>query len=157
VGSIVNSQFIKNLRISVQRALNGRVRDGLIPGRLTYGYSRGSKACEREIDPDEAKIVLRIFEEYASGKPARDCGIEWSGGAIGAMLHNQIYIGKLVWNATSSIKNPDTGRRIFRRTRAEDVITVDVPHMRIFPQGAGGQAEAVGDRPRQPHREAQAH
>lgn len=76
VGSIVNSQFIKNLRISVQRALNGRVRDGLIPGRLTYGYSRGSKACEREIDPDEAKIVLRIFEEYASGKPARDIAAE---------------------------------------------------------------------------------
>jgi site-specific DNA recombinase len=157
VGSIVNSQFIKNLRISVQRALNGRVRDGLIPGRLTYGYSRGSKACEREIDPDEAKIVLRIFEEYASGKPAHDIaadlmrekvvapggGIEWSGGAIGAMLHNQIYIGKLVWNAASSIKNPDTGRRIFRRTRAEDVITVDVPHMRIFPQDLWDRVHAV--------------
>jgi site-specific DNA recombinase len=61
VGSIVNSQFIKSLRISVQRSLNGRVRDGLIPGRLTFGYSRCSKACERDIDPDEAKIVLRIF------------------------------------------------------------------------------------------------
>lgn len=59
------------------------------------------------------------------------------------MLHNQIYIGKLVWNATSSIKNPDTGRRIFRRTRAEDVITVDVPHMRIFPQDLWDRVHAV--------------
>jgi site-specific DNA recombinase len=59
------------------------------------------------------------------------------------MLHNQIYIGKLVWNATSSIKNPDTGSRIFRRTRAEDVITVDVPHMRIFPQDLWDRVHAV--------------
>ncbi|MGY3614841.1 recombinase family protein [Bradyrhizobium sp. USDA 10063] len=157
VGTIVNSQFIKNLRISVRRSFNGLVREGLVPGRIAYGYRRGGKACEREIDPAPAKIVRWIFEEYADGKPTRDIAADltrekvpapgnnrvWNSGTIGAMLANQLYIGKVVWNATTSIKNPDTGKRHFRRGQPEDLITTDVPELRIIPQKLWDRVEAV--------------
>jgi DNA invertase Pin-like site-specific DNA recombinase len=151
VGSIVNSQFIKNLRISVKRSLNGRVRGGLVTGRVAYGYKRGNNACERQIDKTDAAIVRRIFEEYAEGWSTRDiaddlarenvvspgAGTRWNGDTISAMLSNEIYIGKFVWNATHAIKNPDTGKRTFRRNRPEDIITSDLPHLRIVPQTSG--------------------
>lgn len=148
VGGIVNSMFLKNLAVSVKRSVDGRVRDGLVPGRIAFGYRSTGKPCEREVDPAEAAIVLRIFEEYADGKSMRDIAgdlkrenIATPDLATGEMLRNQIYIGKNIWNATSSVKDPETGRRLFRRTAIEDQIVVDVPHMRIIPQQLWNRVE----------------
>ena len=141
VGGIVNSMFLKNLAVSVKRAKDGRVREGLVPGRIAFGYRGTGKPGEREIDPEQAVIVRRIFEEYTTGKSMRDITLGLTEdkvatpGLVGSeMLRNQIYIGKLVWNEKASIKNPDTGRRIYRATAIADRITVDVPHLRIIPQ-----------------------
>jgi DNA invertase Pin-like site-specific DNA recombinase len=72
VGGIVNSMFLKNLGDSVRRHHSGRAREGKFPGALTFGYRRvPGKPGEREIDPEQAAIVRRIFTEYADGKPAR--------------------------------------------------------------------------------------
>jgi site-specific DNA recombinase len=156
VGAIVNSQFNKNLRISVRRGLKQRVKEGLVPGRIAYGYRRGSKACEREIDEADAAIIRRIFEEYAEGKSTRTVATDltsenirtpgqpvWNAGVINAMLANPLYIGKVIWNATSAIKNPDTGKRHFRRSKPEDVITMELPHLRIIQQELWDRTEAI--------------
>jgi site-specific DNA recombinase len=141
VGGIVNSMFLKNLSVSVKRAKAGSIREGLVPGRIAYGYRGTGKPNEREIDPAKAKIVRRIFEEYANGKSTTDIavdlardGIKTPGLVGGDLFRNEIYIGKSSWNTTSSIKDPDTGRRVYRANAAEDVITTDVPHLRIIPQ-----------------------
>lgn len=177
VGGIVNSMFLKNLATSVKRGQNGRVREGLVPGSVAYGYRAvlGGKRGEREIDETEAAIVRRIFEAYASGRSLRDIAAEltkegipspngttvWNhqklGAKRGGMLTNQLYIGKLLWNTGSSIKNPETGKRIFRRAAAESVITTDVPHLRIVSQdlwdrvnrvrGERRDAKNIGPRP----------
>jgi DNA invertase Pin-like site-specific DNA recombinase len=158
VGGIVNSMFLKNLAVSVKRSLGGRVREGLVPGRIAFGYRGTGKPCEREIDPENGKIVQRIFEEYADGKSMRDIadelardGIATPGLINGDMLRNQIYIGKVVWNATSSVKNPDTGRRLYRRGAEQDKIIVDAPHLRIIPQDLWDRVETI----RASRREAQ--
>jgi DNA invertase Pin-like site-specific DNA recombinase len=57
------------LREAVDRR---RVRDGLVPGRIAFGYRGTGNPCEREINPAEAAIVRRIFEEHADGKSMRD-------------------------------------------------------------------------------------
>lgn len=172
VGGIVNSMFLKNLADKVKRGMNGRVREGLIPGSIAYGYRRGGNPGEREIEPAEAAIVRRIFEEYAEGKTTRDIaaglnrdkipsprgGSAWNhskmvtGGAGGGMLGNPIYVGKLVWNATNSIKNPDSGKRHFRRTSKEDRIEIDVPHLRIIDDELLNRVVSVRGSRRKEHR-----
>jgi DNA invertase Pin-like site-specific DNA recombinase len=150
VGGIVNSFFLKNLAISVKRSLDSRVRDGLVPGRIAFGYRGTGKKCERAINPETAPIVLRVFEEYADGKSLRDIadelareGLDVPGLISGEMIRNQLYIGKIVWNTTNAIKNPDTGRRVFRKTVEEDRIVIDAPHLRIVPQDLWDRVEAV--------------
>jgi site-specific DNA recombinase len=148
VGGIVNSMFLKNLAISVKRAKAGRAREGLIPGRTAFGYRGTGKPGEREIDPLQAAIVLRIFGEYDHGKSLRDIAVDLANENIvtpglvgGEILRNQIYIGKLVWNANSSIKNPENGRRVYRAS-TDDKFTIDVPHLRIIPQPLWDRVEA---------------
>jgi site-specific DNA recombinase len=149
VGGIVNSMFLKNLAVSVKRSMDGRVREGLVPGRIAFGYRGTGKPCEREIDPAEAAIVHRIFEGYADGKSMRDIADDLKRENIATpglsveMLRNQIYIGKVIWNTTTSIKNPETGRRLYRRTPVEDRIVVDVPHLRIIPADLWDRVQIV--------------
>ncbi|MDA9463226.1 hypothetical protein XH87_01125 [Bradyrhizobium sp. CCBAU 53415] len=156
VRGIVGSMFLTDLSAKVRRGLNGRVREGKIPGSVTYGYRCvPGKPGEREIDPEQAKIVLRIFNEYASGKSVREiaagltrdgiptprggkhwvyqtfmCGRQGGRGMFG----NVLYTGKIVWNNSRTVLNPETGRKLKRRTKAEDVIEIDAPHLRIIPQ-----------------------
>jgi DNA invertase Pin-like site-specific DNA recombinase len=163
VGGIVNSQFLKNLATSVKRGRDARVREGLIPGKAAFGYRLvPGKPGVREIDPEQAKIVLRIFEEYASGISTRTIcerlmaegvpgsrgALLWNhqklitGGAFGGLLGNQLYIGKLIWNAFYQVKNPENGKRNNRRS-TEAPIEVDVPHLRIIPQDLWDRVEAM--------------
>jgi site-specific DNA recombinase len=162
VGGIVNSQFIKNLAISVKRGRIGRVRKGLVPGKAAFGYRCvPDKANEKEIDAKQAQTVIRIAEEYAAGVSTRTIcerlmtegvmgpsGPRWnhqkliSGGAFGGMLGNKLYIGKLVYGATYQIKKPGSNRRINRKSK-EAPIEVDVPHLRIIPQDLWDRVQAM--------------
>ncbi|MGY3506315.1 recombinase family protein [Bradyrhizobium sp. USDA 4471] len=154
VRGIVGSMFLTDLGNKVRRGHNGRVLEGKMPGAVTYGYRRVlGKPGEREIDPERAKIVRRVFEEYASGKTTREIaagltrdniptpsgGKYWNhqtftGGRGGkrGMIGNRLYIGELVWNANRTVLNPETGKRLKRRGKPEDVITTAVPHLRII-------------------------
>jgi len=158
VNSIVDSMFLKNLRNCTKRGMVGRAREGLIPSCLAFGYRTVTgKPGEREIDPEEARIVVWIFEQYAAGRSQRDIaadltkekvraprgGTLWNSQAVGGILGNQLYIGKLVWNARTSMKNPDTGKRHFRPTAEDAKITTDVPHLRIIDQDLWERAHAV--------------
>ena len=156
VGGIVNSMFLSNLANAVRRGINGRVRKGLVPGTLTYGYRLiPGKKGEREIDPEQAKIVIRIFEEYASDKSPREIALDltrdgiptprgnagWNQNTIaarskerGGMIDCQLYAGRLVWNVSRSVLNPETGRKIQRQSKPEDVMVAEVPHLRIIDQ-----------------------
>lgn len=167
VGGIVNSMFLKNLGDAVRRHHNGRAREGKIPGAVTYGYDLvPGKPGERTINEDQAKIIRRIFTEYVDGKPARHIardlsregiptpsgGANWNhqtflGGTVGSrgMIGNQLYIGKVVWNANRTVHNPDTGKRTQRRGNPDDLITTDVPHLRIIDQALWDRAHGLCD------------
>jgi len=167
VGGIVNSMFLKNLGDSVRRHHSARAREGKFSGAVTYGYSRVlDKPGERVVDEGQATIVRRIFTEFASGKSARKIAAEltsegipspgggehWNhqsfvGGTAGrrGMLGNQLYIGKLVWNANRTVINPDNGKRGQRRGNPDDLIMTDVPHLRIIEQSLWDQAHGLCD------------
>jgi len=148
-----NADMLKKLAIRVKRGHDGIAREGLIPGRCAYGYDLvehepGAKAINRS----QAKIVVRIFEEYASGKSPRQIAADlmrdkipspsgtahWNfqsivGGAgkKRGMIHNQLYIGVYLKNRFFNVKNPATGKVITRKADPSDLITAKVDHLRI--------------------------
>jgi site-specific DNA recombinase len=151
---IIDSQYLKNLASAIKRGQKGLVREGLFPGAVTYGYDRvPGKPAERVINQEHAKIVRRIFTEYADGAPpreialglTRDCILspsgakEWShqslttGGAKATgILGNRLYIGELIWCQHLTVIDPDTGGKRRRARPQSEHATVAVPHLRII-------------------------
>lgn len=167
----MNQAFLKDLAAKVRRGLRGKVEQGLAPGGRSYGYKVVRKFDEkgepvrglREIDPAEAAIVRRVFEEYVAGKSplaiARDLnrdavpaqrGGQWNASAIvgsrarrHGLLHNELYIGRLLFNRIGYRKDPRTGAREARINAGAAWISVDVPELRIVPQELWDQAQAT--------------
>jgi hypothetical protein len=139
----MNALFLKDLAAKVRRGQRGRVEAGRAGGGgIGYGYrvvrrlgadgepERGL----REIDPEKAAVVRRIFAEYLEGRSAREIaarlnaegilsprGGTWMASAIGGnaarsngVLHNESYLGRLTYTRQTFRKDPDTGRRVPR-------------------------------------------
>jgi site-specific DNA recombinase len=162
IEAIINSQFLSNLALPVKRGMNARARQGLIQGKVAYGYQAvpGGKPGERKVYELHAKIVRRIFREYANGASpmaiaaglARD-GIpsprgdkHWNyrrllGGSSG-LLVNPLYIGKVVLNRRRNVRHPD-GQIQHRPGDPEKIIEKDVSELRIIPQALWDRAQAV--------------
>ena len=58
------------------------------------------------------------------------------------ILNNELYIGKLVWNRLTYIKNPDTGKRVSRLNPEADWITKDVSELRIVEDALWAKVKA---------------
>ena len=76
----MNALYLKDLAQKTHRGLRGRVEQGRSGGGRCYGYARGARAGRRDglpergrrqIEPAEAAIVRRIFQEYAAGQFAK--------------------------------------------------------------------------------------
>ena len=146
---------LKDLGEKTKRGQMGRVLKGRIPAGIAYGYkvvaTSDSDGGAREVIPDEAAVINRIFSEYAAGKTpeaiARDLnkegiagpeGREWSNTTIRGqsqrgtgLLNNALYRGVLEWNRCSYTKNPRTGKRVARPNPPELWERAEVPHLRI--------------------------
>ena len=131
--------YLKDLAQKTHRGLEGRILAGRSVGGPAYGYriikrlgtdgepERGL----REIDPETAAIVRRIFTEYAGGVSPRRIasdlngdGVTGPGGGIwyhssirgrpkrvDGLLRNSLYVGRLIWNRHNTVKDPLTGER----------------------------------------------
>jgi site-specific DNA recombinase len=158
----MSALYLKNLGEKTWRGQSGRVRAGKSGGGNCYGYDvvrRLSKAGEPErgdrcVNEKEAAIVSYIFNEYAAGKSPKaiahalnkrsmpgPAGKAWGPSTINGnwrrgtgILNNELYIGRLVWNRLSYIKNPDTGKRVSRPKNKSALIITDVPELRIVDQ-----------------------
>lgn len=161
VRGLLGSMFLKDLGDKVRRGQSGRVREGKFPGAVNYGYRIvAGKPGEREIDPEKAEIVRRIFREYAEGNSPRAIASRltaegaptpsnspaWSHQLFvnhDGIINNQIYVGKIAWNQFRNVKNPETGKTLKRAAPAEDLIVTDVPHLRIIDDELWNAAQAV--------------
>jgi hypothetical protein len=119
---LMNAMFLKELADKTRRGLSGRVELGKAGGGLCFGYRivRTFKdgvvsTGEREIVPEEAEVIRRIFRDYVAGispkQIAKDLNREGQRGPRAALwgpstiygnpkrgsgiLHNELYIGRL--------------------------------------------------------------
>ena len=47
------------------------------------------------------------------------------------ILHNELYVGRLVWNKQRYLKDPNTGKRLARINPESEWIVTNVPELRI--------------------------
>jgi site-specific DNA recombinase len=139
-----DSQFSISLGHKVRRGRRGRFLAGYNPGGTCYGYRNvpdedptrkgdygrpAVKGVYQVILLEQATIVVRIFEMYASGislggiagilneegiptsqGPRTKRKAAWCKSAICEMLKNERYIGKTTWGCTRQVRNPETGK-----------------------------------------------
>ncbi len=167
----MNALFIKDLSTKTHRGLKGRALKGKSAGGKAYGYKVVQKFDEagnpvrgdRKIDPVEAKIVRRIFEDYAAGLSPKKIaealnedripgpsGRGWGASTLHGnrergtgILNNELYVGRQIWNRLQYVKDPDTGKRTSRLNPLEDWVVTDVPGLRIIPQDLWDAAKNV--------------
>ena len=150
----MSALFLKDLADKTRRGLEGRVRQGRSGGGKSYGYRvvKGDERGAREIIPEQAETVQRIFSEFAAGMSPNQIahglnndqipgpsGQLWRDTTIRGhikrgtgILNNELYIGRLVWNRQRYVKNPVTGKRVSRRNSVDNEIVHAVPHLRII-------------------------
>jgi site-specific DNA recombinase len=155
----MNALFLKDLAAKTRRGQRGRVEAGKIPGGNSYGYKivrrildNGSVSTgEREIDPVQAAIIRRIFQEYADGLAPRRIaghlnmenipgprGGPWNASTINGsrqrrngILNNELYLGRITYNRQRFAKDPETGKRRSRINPEHEWVITDVPALRI--------------------------
>lgn len=168
IKGFTDAQFRTDLAARIRRGQRGQVGEGRSSGGVAYGYRRVSRFDAkgdpirglREIDPDRADVVRRIFREYAAGRSARQIakrlneeGIDaprsgiWRDGTIAGnkdtgfgVLRNRIYLGKLLYGRTRTVHNPVTRRSSMRPT-GEAPVEQDVPHLRIIDDSLWDQVQ----------------
>lgn len=149
---LLAEEFVKQLSQKVRRGLSGLARNGKTNGTVPYGYRHVlGKPGEREIDPDTAPIVQRIFQEYADGRSPREIcadlnreGIpgprgRWNHQTLtagrdgdGGLIRNEFYIGRLIWGKNRHVLNPETQKKVKRRGDPKEMVVTEVPHLRII-------------------------
>ena len=166
----MNALYLKDLAQKTRRGLEGRIRQGKSAGGRAYGYEivREFDAAgelirgQRRINEHEAKIVRRIFTEYAKGRSSRAIakslnekripgpkGKPWSDYSIHGnrrrgtgILNNELYIGRLIWNRQRFVKDPGTGRRQARLNPTSEWLTHEIPDLRITDDDLWHRAKA---------------
>ncbi len=172
-GGAKNALFLKDLAFKVKRGMKGRVGAGKSLSKKVYGYeivrrfdANGEPVRgERAIKESDAAIVRRIFEAYASGQGAQriarelnqegvpsPTGGQWSSTYINGwrakgrgLLNNELYIGRIIWNRHSYLKDPDTEKRSARPNATEEWAVSEVPELRIIDQALWDKVKARQD------------
>ena len=155
IRGLLGQLFLQDLRNKVRRGLAGVVREGRYAGGRPYGYrTRPGHAGEMTIDEGEAAVIRAIFTAYAAGDAPRTIagrlnaegvpaprGARWNASTLNGngargygILFNPVYGGRIVWNRTTFIKNPETGRRVPRVNADAEWQEAEAPHLRIVPE-----------------------
>jgi DNA invertase Pin-like site-specific DNA recombinase len=145
---------LKELRDKTHRGLTGQFNRGFAVTGKVYGYAqtKGEHGTTLAIDEGEADIVRRIYSEYSAGKSVRSIAIglnreliksprggEWGVSTIAGSAHkdtgilrNPLYCGRIVWNKTKWIKDPESGKRNPRAREASELLEREAPALRII-------------------------
>lgn len=148
--ALVAEANLDDIGHETHRGMVGRHISGGATGGLPYGY-RNAPTGEDDnrrivVDPQEAKVVQRIFAEFAAGRslgkiaeglnadgvpPPRSRHRGWIASAIREMVRNEKYIGVWIFNRREWRKAPGTNRRVPRMRPESEWIRKEHPDRRI--------------------------
>jgi len=152
IRALTGALFLRDLAAKVKRGMMGRAKEGKVLAGLTYGYRLvpGQRGA-REIEPEQAKIVERIFLEYIGGASPRSIAMRlnaegvpppgrkpWSGQLVSGgnspfggkgILTNRMYLGEVAFGRSMTVLNPHTGRKV---RRPGNPVVTHVPELRII-------------------------
>ena len=170
VANYMDEQEVEKIIHRTRRGQREVVEQEFNPGGRAYGYSSepvrtsGKRRWRIVVVPGQAEVVREIFQRYAAGEGMKSIaeGLNargtaspgstwrrkqrrcrgWLGSTVRAILLNERYTGKLIWNRTSWTKVPFTSRRIkVERPRSEWVIR-DMPALAIVSQDTWQRVQA---------------
>ncbi len=159
IKGLFDARFRKELGAKIKRGQRGTVADRRVPAGLAFGYRTANRIDDRgrairglrEIDPEQAAVVVRIFTEYAAGESPRAIaerlnaegvpgprGRAWRASTIrgdlqrrDGMLQNRIYAGEIVHNRTSKVTDPRTRKTLIRPNPESEWIREPAPELQI--------------------------
>lgn len=146
IQSVFDTMHVLTTKEKVREKMHYMAKNGLhTGGKPALGYRAvGEKQKRLVVDEAEARIVRRIFEEYAAGKSYRliieglnrDGYKTKSGNAFGTnslhdLLKNPLYTGRVIYGA--KVYRAD-GSRNTHAPEGEDVIERQDDDLRIIPQ-----------------------
>lgn len=161
VKALMSDLYLEDLRDKTLRGMEGRALQGKATGGRLFGYrtvpvlgpdGRTPTHFNIEIDPEQAKVIRRIFADYLAGRslsgiattlnreglPApRDKtqhGVKtgWGGMTIRAMLRNERYTGVQTFNQRRWVKIPGTNKRRAEMKDPSEVIRTTCEELRII-------------------------
>jgi len=160
---IMSAVYLDDLGDKTHRGLSGQVERGHFAGGLPFGYRsvEVDGGYDLKIVPDQAEIIERAFELYASGKSPKAIahlfnkegilsprGKSWAHGALyghpkkkTGILRNPIYRGKYIWNRSEWLRDPVSGKRKRRERPESDWIEDDRPELRIISEELWNQVQ----------------
>jgi hypothetical protein len=103
---VLARNYIENLREEVKKGMREKAAQGIYPGRAPLGYRNNKADRTVEVHPQNAPIVTRIFEMYASGQfslslLAKAVRAQTAKNISRAYLHtiltNPFYRGNFMW------------------------------------------------------------
>jgi site-specific DNA recombinase len=153
---MIDQLFLADTAKRVRRGLEGLIRRGLHTGGRCYGYRsrKDPDGTRLEICEPEAIVVRRIFHLYADGKSLKAIAKKlntdgvtspqpqrgrvsrsWCPSSIRTILRNERYTGRVIWSRKHKVRDPRTGRRVFRAKEGEQPIHgASQPKLRIVPE-----------------------
>ncbi|MGH9493531.1 MAG: recombinase family protein, partial [Candidatus Sulfotelmatobacter sp.] len=165
VHGMVDSLYVRELATKTRRGLEGTFLRGNHAGGRCFGYrnipiedsqrldEHGRPvvlAVRLEVNSEEAAIVRRIFELYASGislkkiakllnaegvqspqSPRGSISRSWCPSSIRVILHNDRYRGLVIWGKSRKVRSAENGKKVSRHRDRSEWIMQDVPEQRI--------------------------
>jgi DNA invertase Pin-like site-specific DNA recombinase len=170
VKALIDEQQRKDTAHNIRRGQRGRALDKMNPGGMAYGYRKVARFDERgqailglrEIDPDQAPIVVSIFTWMAEGMSTREICARLNGQGIAApgggrwsvatvlghaqrrngILRNDLYRGRIIYNRTRKVEHPVSRKKTIRLNPEHEWTIVDAPELRIVDEDLWEAAHA---------------
>lgn len=175
LSGIMSDELRASIRARTHSALELRALQGLSTGGKCYGFTRAGEPID-----DELEVVREVFARYAGGDSLKGIACDlnrrgvsaagrdwartrrrtdgrWLISALHAMLRNERYAGRVIWNRSQWVKDPDTGRRIRRERPANEWVVREVPRVvdtvtwervQLRARERGGSGPGPGGQPR---------
>jgi site-specific DNA recombinase len=129
LSGIISEEFRASIAARTHSALDMRAREGRATGGKCYGFDNAGNVIDAE-----AAVVLEIFQRVAAGETQKAIAGElnargvpapgaswtrrvrradgvWMTPTLNALLANERYAGRVIWNRSTWRRDPDTGMR----------------------------------------------